>query len=102
VGTFYRGSFISLFAIGLALPASPQYTLQLVQAIPSAVILPSNEPAALTGKERLGRKWMDEQRIDNCNVPIDKRGTKPRPNTCLHVRQDDQSTYPLRHKKTMP
>jgi hypothetical protein len=31
-----------------------------------------------TGKERLGRKWMDEQRIDNCKVPIDKRGTKPR------------------------
>jgi hypothetical protein len=27
-----------------------------------------------TGKERLGRKWMDEQRIDNCKVPMDKRG----------------------------
>jgi hypothetical protein len=25
---------------------------------------------------------MDEQRIDNCNVPVDKRGTKPRPSTC--------------------
>jgi hypothetical protein len=25
---------------------------------------------------------MDEQRIDNCNVPMDKRGTKPRPSTC--------------------
>lgn len=36
----------------------------------------------LTGKERLGRKWMDEQRIDNCKVPMDKRGTKPRQNTC--------------------
>jgi hypothetical protein len=24
---------------------------------------------------------MDEQRIDNCKVPIDKRGTKPRPST---------------------
>jgi hypothetical protein len=34
---------------------------------------------ALTGKERLGRKWTDEQRIDNCHVPIDKRGSKPRP-----------------------
>ena len=39
----------------------------------------------LTGKERLGRKWMDEQRIDNCKVPIDKRGTKPRPSICPHV-----------------
>jgi hypothetical protein len=36
----------------------------------------------LTGKERLGRKWMDEQRIDNCKVPIDKRGSKPRLDTC--------------------
>jgi hypothetical protein len=36
----------------------------------------------LTGKERLGPKWTDEQRIDNCKVPIDKRGTKPRPSTC--------------------
>jgi hypothetical protein len=36
----------------------------------------------LTGKERLGRKWTDEQRIDNCHVPLDKRGTKPRPSAC--------------------
>jgi hypothetical protein len=38
----------------------------------------------LTGKERSGRKWMDEQRIDNCNVPIDKRGSKPRPSDCMN------------------
>ena len=37
---------------------------------------------ALTGKERLGPKWTDEQRIDNCHVPIDKRGIKPRPSAC--------------------
>jgi hypothetical protein len=44
----------------------------------------SAEPArpVLTGKERLGRKWTDEQRIDNCRVPIDKRGSKPRPSAC--------------------
>ncbi|WP_245283870.1 hypothetical protein [Bradyrhizobium sp. Cp5.3] len=36
----------------------------------------------LTGKERLGPKWTDEQRIDNCNVPPDKRGTKSRPILC--------------------
>jgi hypothetical protein len=36
----------------------------------------------LTGKERLGRKWTDEQRIDNCHVPVDKRGLKPRPSAC--------------------
>jgi hypothetical protein len=36
----------------------------------------------LTGKERLGPKWTDEQRLDNCNVPVGKRGTKPRPEAC--------------------
>ena len=38
----------------------------------------------LTGKERLGPKWTDEQRIDNCKVPLDKRGTKPRPSACAN------------------
>jgi hypothetical protein len=36
----------------------------------------------LTGKERLGKKWMDEQRMDNCKIPLDKRGSKPRPASC--------------------
>ncbi|MEH2509218.1 hypothetical protein V1291_000572 [Nitrobacteraceae bacterium AZCC 1564] len=39
----------------------------------------------LTGKERLGRKWSDEQRLDNCNVPIEKRGTRLRPSECVHA-----------------
>jgi hypothetical protein len=39
-------------------------------------------PHVLTGKERLGGKWMDEQRIDNCKVPPEKRGSKPRPDMC--------------------
>lgn len=40
---------------------------------------------SVTGKERLGRKWMDEQRIDNCKVPADKRGGRPRSSECPHV-----------------
>ena len=32
-----------------------------------------------TAKERLGRKASDEQRVDNCKVPLDRRGPKPRP-----------------------
>ena len=43
------------------------------------------ETKVLTGKERLGNKWMDEQRVDNCKVPVDKRGTRPRPDTCVHA-----------------
>jgi hypothetical protein len=32
-----------------------------------------------TGKERLGGKASDEQRVDNCKVPPEQRGPKPRP-----------------------
>jgi hypothetical protein len=51
-------------------------------------ITPSNGAAGLTGKERLSEKWKDEQRIDNCKVPLDKRGTKARPDSCDHPPKD--------------
>ena len=41
-----------------------------------------------TGKERLGGKASDDQRIDNCKVPPDRRGATPRPDTC----REDAST----------
>ena len=78
-------------------PSSRRHVLgvaaSLVIAAPSPAIAQEQSHAAkgpetslistvLTGKERLGRKWMDEQRIDNCKVPNDKRGTKPRLDTC--------------------
>ena len=37
-----------------------------------------------TGKERLGGKASDEQRVDNCKVPLNRRGATPRPDTCRH------------------
>jgi hypothetical protein len=80
-----RRNLVLLLTVFLALPASAQGRLRDPAAASGAAILPSNSPAPLTGKERLGRKWMDEQRIDNCNVPIDKRGTRPRPSTCHHA-----------------
>ncbi len=48
----------------------------------NAATSPENIQPGLTGKERLGPKWTDEQRIDNCKVPLDRRGTKPRPSAC--------------------
>jgi hypothetical protein len=60
-------------------------TIQLRTADQAVEAIPSKEPGALTGKERLGRKWSDEQRLDNCNVPIDKRGNRPRSNECVHA-----------------
>jgi hypothetical protein len=80
MGALCKAWLGSLFAIGVALSASAQDRPQDLNA-PSA----ANQRGTLTGKERLGKKWMDEQRIDNCNVPPDKRGTRPRPATCPHV-----------------
>ena len=48
-------------------------------------VTPALSPAPHTGKERLGPKWSDEQRIDNCHVPFDKRGRKTRPDNCPNV-----------------
>jgi hypothetical protein len=73
-----------VLCIGFAVPATAQ---QSNQPRPTASVMsrPESPPAAprvLTGKERLGPKWTDEQRIDDCNVPLDKRG-KPRPTACI-------------------
>ena len=93
-GRFMRSSMrfpvkqllVFLSAIFLTLPASAQDRPAIGDPpTPNAATQPLNPPKVLTGKERLGKKWMDEQRIDNCKVPIDKRGTKPRPSVCPHV-----------------
>jgi hypothetical protein len=45
-----------------------------------------------TAKERLGGKASDEQRVDNCKVPLDLRGPKPRPAEC-----GDSATTEAKH-----
>jgi hypothetical protein len=73
----------ALLAIHPALPAFAADRAPTDATEPNAG--QANPPAVLTGKERLGKKWMDEQRIDNCRVPIENRGTRPRPSTCPQV-----------------
>jgi hypothetical protein len=51
----------------------------------------SAEPTR-TSKERLGGKASDEQRVDNCKVPPELRGSRPRPDDC----PDAASTTPTR------
>ena len=75
------GIFVSIFALCLDLPAAAQHAQASEQLAPNAAI----QQGTLTGKERLGRKWMDEQRIDNCKVPVDKQGIKPRSSACPHI-----------------
>jgi hypothetical protein len=65
--------------VGLACPA------QAEEKKPGQINSKDTARKVLTGKERLGPKWTDEQRIDNCNVPVDKRGTRPRPSACTNA-----------------
>jgi len=72
--SLHRKFMVSLLLVGLVSPALAEDAKPGDGAGKGA--------ATRTGKERLGPKWTDEQRIDNCKVPPDKRGTKPRPNIC--------------------
>lgn len=40
------------------------------------------DPAARTGKERLSDKASDEQRVNDCKVPPERRGRSTRPPDC--------------------
>ena len=81
-----RALAIILAAVMLALFGAGAQTLAQISSHQNAgAVASSNTVAQLTGKERLGEKWKDEQRIDNCKVPPDKRGTKPRSDSCAHV-----------------
>jgi hypothetical protein len=77
----------ALLSIGFAIPASGQEAKQdPLPALLSQHAVPSADaPKVLTGKERLGPKWTDEQRIDNCNVPVEKRGPRLRPSACTQA-----------------
>ena len=60
-------------------------TMILVMGLAVASGVTAAEPARSphgtgTLKERLGDKASDEQRVDNCHVPPERWGTKPRPN----------------------
>ena len=51
---------------------------------------PEPTPAAgqsqRTGKERLSGKAADEQRVNDCKVPLDKRGNGRRPTACKRAK----------------
>jgi hypothetical protein len=81
---FHKALICCLFTIGLALQSAAQ-DRQPDQITPGEASVSPGNTRSLTGKERLGKKWTDEQRIDNCNVPIDKRGSRPRPSNCPHT-----------------
>ncbi|MBN3762925.1 hypothetical protein [Burkholderia sp. Ac-20365] len=69
-------AFIVFLAAGSAI------TAQAASAVDAA----ASEPKTL--KERLGDKASDDQRVDNCKVPMAERGSKHRPDDCTHTRTD--------------
>jgi hypothetical protein len=72
-------------ALGILLllaAASASLAQQRAANVDGGASSPLSRPELRTLKERLGAKWMDEQRVDNCRVPLDKRGPKPRPDAC--------------------
>jgi hypothetical protein len=60
--------------------------LLVALAAPGATLRANDEASHVqpirTAKERLGSKASDEQRVDNCKVPLDRRGPKLRPDEC--------------------
>jgi hypothetical protein len=58
---------------------------QLSTAPPAAATSVPHDarPQAETLKERLSDKASDEQRVDNCHVPPERRGDKPRPDCAV-------------------
>jgi hypothetical protein len=46
------------------------------------IVMAAATTAAATGKERLGDKASDNQRVNDCRVPPEKRGPIRRPTEC--------------------
>jgi hypothetical protein len=74
--------FILPLALLLLTPIAVEAQSAAPKPPPAGTTAAAPAPAALTLKERLGAKWKDEQRVNNCHVPPEKRGTKPRPDAC--------------------
>jgi hypothetical protein len=88
MNAFVRALLAALLSIGFAIPASSQEARQGLTKQDLAKQGQADAPKVLTGKERLGPKWTDEQRVDNCNVPVEKRGSRPRPSACTQAATD--------------
>lgn len=68
-----RAATVALFLSCLAVGASR-----------AADLRDSKDALPKSAKERLSDKASDEQRVNNCRVPVERRGMKPRPD-CSEV-----------------
>ncbi len=74
----YRPLLISTATVALFL------SCLVVGASRAADLSDSKDALPKSAKERLSDKASDEQRVNNCRVPVERRGTKPRAD-CLEV-----------------
>jgi hypothetical protein len=65
----------------VALPLGADEPASVATPAAQTPTVPASAPVK-TGKERLSSKASDEQRVDNCKVPPELRGTRVRPDTC--------------------
>jgi hypothetical protein len=72
-----RRGLVLAAALALPLLAFPAGAAE--QQSPVAAGKPVDGMKIKSIKERLSDKASDEQRVDNCNVPPERRGPKPRP-----------------------
>lgn len=75
-GKLRLGGLLLALALGLPLAAGRG------QAADTASPAEQSSASTKTLKERLSDKASDEQRVDNCKVPMERRGPKPRPEGC--------------------
>jgi hypothetical protein len=73
----HRRNLVITIILAVYLPASQTDT-----AFPQEIVPNQIGAQARTAKERLGSKAADEQRVDNCKVPLELRGSTPRSDNC--------------------
>jgi hypothetical protein len=86
-----RGARTTLKAIGIAALSGVAIAFNAMSGFAQTAAKPPPAPASTQGqttakaqtlKERLSDKASDEQRVDDCKVPADRRGAKPRSDKC--------------------
>ena len=75
----YKNALVVVVGMIIAFEAS---SARAQDAAPAPQAVTTMRPQTL--KERLGDKASDEQRVDNCKVPPERRGSKTRPDGCEH------------------